>query len=195
MAINWECYIGYLKHFLTISSSFEDGWIMKKMSNSTDSPENCYLFKRVNCQIPLSISNCPSRDDSSDIPRLQDDSNVQSETIIWEYHIIYSPSYSVPVLYFNVRYPSGKTLTLEHVWNILNVNETVLTEKWSFVSQQEHPILLQPFFYLHPCKSYEIFTLAKDSNVNPIITWLSSIAPIVHLKIPLGFGKHIQQLK
>lgn len=191
MTLSWDSYINYLKHFLSISSAIDDGWIMKKKSEGAESPENCYIFKKVNGKVPVNEL-CQQRsfmkDLYSDLSTVEDTSISQSETIIWEYHIIYNPSYSVPVLYFNVRNTAGKLLSLEHVWNLLSVSKEILVEKWNFVTQQEHPILLQPFFYLHPCKSFEIFVLSEKSDINPIVTWLSSVAPIVHLEIPLEYG-------
>lgn len=186
LALSWDTYLKYLKHFLSISSDIDDGWTMK-ISGSVETPENCYLLKKVNRQNPV----CEIADDGTFITDdCSDLSTVKcpSETVIWEYHILYSPSYSVPVLYFNVRNTAGKLLSLQNIWNILNVSKEVLVEKWNFVTQQEHPILLQPFFYLHPCKSFEIFALSEKSDINPIVTWLSSIAPIVHLDMPLEYG-------
>lgn len=197
MVLSWENYLDCLNHFLTVSASVNDGWQMIDKSDSEleKLPENCYLMKKVveSCATsysekdkPLSFEENIEQDTSS----LQSSSKQGFETLVWEYHILYSTSYSVPVLYFNVRNTAGKLLPLGDVWNILNVSKEELKDKWSFVSQQEHPILLRPYFYLHPCKSFELFKVCENSSVNPFVTWLSSIAHIVHLNVALEYGNH-----
>lgn len=197
MVLSWKNYLDCLNHFLTVSASVNDGWQMIDKSDSEleKLPENCYLMKKVveSCATsysekdePLSFEENIEQDTSS----LQSSSKQGFETLVWEYHILYSTSYSVPVLYFNVRNTAGKLLSLGDVWNILNVSKEELKDKWSFVSQQEHPILLRPYFYLHPCKSFELFKVCENSSVNPFVTWLSSIAHIVHLNVALEYGNH-----
>lgn len=197
MVLSWENYLDCLNHFLTVSASVNDGWQMIDKSDSEldKLPENCYLMKKVveSCATsysekdePLSLEENIEQDTSS----LPSSSKQGFETLVWEYHILYSTSYSVPVLYFNVRNTAGKLLPLGDVWNILNVSKEELKDKWSFVSQQEHPILLRPYFYLHPCKSFELFKVCENSSVNPFVTWLSSIAHIVHLNVALEYGNH-----
>lgn len=197
MVLSWENYLDCLNHFLTVSASVNDGWQMIDKSDSEleKLPENCYLMKKVveSCTTsysekdePLSFEENIEQDTSS----LQSSSKQGFETLVWEYHILYSTSYSVPVLYFNVRNTAGKLLPLGDVWNILNVSKEELKDKWTFVSQQEHPILLRPYFYLHPCKSFELFKVCENSSVNPFVTWLSSIAHIVHLNVALEYGNH-----
>lgn len=195
MVLSWEKYLDCVNHFLSVSASVNDGWHMNEKSDSKleKRPENCYLIKRVveSCTVRCSEEDGPllfEENMEPDLSSVQDSSTQTLNTFVWEYHILYSPSYSVPVLYFNVRDVAGKLLPLEEVWNILNVPKEVLAEKWSFVSQQEHPILLKPFFYLHPCKSFEFFKVCENSYVNPFVTWLSSIAHIVHLNVSLEYG-------
>lgn len=195
MVLSWEDYLDCLNDFLTVSTSINDGWqlIDKSELELVKLPENCYLIKKVvesyatsfsEKDEPLLFEENIERDTST----LPGSSKQGFETLVWEYHILYSTSYSVPLLYFNVRNVSGKLLPLEDVWNILNVPKEELKDKWSFVSQQEHPILLRPYFYLHPCKSFEFFKVCENSSVNPFVTWLSSIAHIVHLNVPLEYG-------
>lgn len=195
MVLSWDDFLDCLNHFLTVSASVNDEWQMIDKSNSEleKLPENCYLMKKVveSCTASYSEQDEPPLFEENleqDASSLQESSKQGFETLVWEYHILYSTSYSVPVLYFNVRNVAGKLLPLEDVWSILNVPKEELADKWSFVSQQEHPILLRPYFYLHPCKSFEFFKVCENSSVNPLVTWLSSIAHIVHLNISMEYG-------
>lgn len=153
-------------------------------------PENCFLIKKIIQKTPIGQQSASCLDLEEELGADVSAAEVKSDSIttIWEYHILYNISYSVPVLYFNVRDSAGKLLPLEKVWETLKVPEKVLLEKWSFVTQQEHPVFRRPFYYLHPCKSFELFRISENSKVNPLVTWLSSVAPIVHLHVPLDYA-------
>ncbi|XP_063138636.1 ubiquitin-like-conjugating enzyme ATG10 isoform X5 [Rattus norvegicus] len=118
-----------------------------------------------------------------------------------EYHVLYSCSYQVPVLYFRASFLDGRPLALEDIWE--GVHECyklrLLQGPWDTITQQEHPILGQPFFVLHPCKTNEFMTaVLKNSqkinrNVNYITSWLSIVGPVVGLNLPLSYAKATSQ--
>uniref|UniRef100_A0A8D8ZBX6 Ubiquitin-like-conjugating enzyme ATG10 n=1 Tax=Cacopsylla melanoneura TaxID=428564 RepID=A0A8D8ZBX6_9HEMI len=119
----------------------------------------------------------------------------QSSPYTWEYHILYSASYGVPVLYFNVWNTSGALLRLDQVWRVLDFN---VENKWGALTQVEHPVLRKPFFQLHPCQTQHLISVITGnlstvrsplSDVNKLIAWLSSVARFVHLYLPLEYGK------
>ncbi|XP_036598252.1 ubiquitin-like-conjugating enzyme ATG10 isoform X1 [Trichosurus vulpecula] len=135
-----------------------------------------------------------------------DDSEVvgaaaASEVIRYEYHVLYSCSYRVPVLYFRASFLDGKPLTLKEIWDGVHqfYKDRLLQEPWSTITQQEHPILGQPFFVLHPCKTNEFMTSLlenseKDNrNINYITSWLSIVGPVVGLNLPLSYAKAMSQ--
>lgn len=116
------------------------------------------------------------------------------DTIAMEYHVVYSESYQVPVLYFNAFHSNGKLLSLEEIWNSVPgpFQERVRLDGWSTITQQEHPILGRPFFQLHPCHTADLMKQTQAMNThsksNYIITWLSSVGPVVGLNLPLVFA-------
>uniref|UniRef100_A0AAV2JXW5 Ubiquitin-like-conjugating enzyme ATG10 n=1 Tax=Knipowitschia caucasica TaxID=637954 RepID=A0AAV2JXW5_KNICA len=63
----------------------------------------------------------------------------------------------------------------------------------STVTQQEHPLLGQTFFMLHPCKTNTfmrpVLQAAQRENraVNYVLTWLSVVGPLVGLEVPLEY--------
>lgn len=108
------------------------------------------------------------------------------------YHILYSSSYRVPVLYFNVWRQNGSLLPLSDVWSLMPdcLQEQLQQLRWTTVTQQEHPIQGTPYFQLHPCKTAHFMeqTLPKDTkHTNYLITWLSTIAPVVGLEVPVKY--------
>ncbi|XP_076783241.1 ubiquitin-like-conjugating enzyme ATG10 isoform X5 [Arvicanthis niloticus] len=124
-----------------------------------------------------------------------------AEVIKHEYHVLYSCSYQVPVLYFRASFLDGRPLALEDIWEGIHecYKPRLLQGPWDTITQQEHPILGQPFFVLHPCKTNELMTaVLKNSqkinrNVNYITSWLSIVGPVVGLNLPLSYAKAISQ--
>ncbi|XP_032132779.1 ubiquitin-like-conjugating enzyme ATG10 isoform X3 [Sapajus apella] len=124
-----------------------------------------------------------------------------SQVIKYEYHVLYSCSYQVPVLYFRASFLDGRPLTLKDIWEGVHecYKTRLLQGPWDTITQQEHPILGQPFFVLHPCKTNEFMTpVLKNSrkinkNVNYITSWLSIVGPVVGLNLPLSYAKATSQ--
>lgn len=118
-----------------------------------------------------------------------------TEVIKYEYHVLYSSSYQVPVLYFRASFLDGRPVALTDIWEgVHDCYKTRLQQgPWDTITQQEHPILGQPFFVLHPCKTSEFMTpVLKNSrkinrNVNYITSWLSVVGPVVGLNLPLSY--------
>jgi hypothetical protein len=75
---------------------------------------------------------------------------VLRTTVSYEYHIVYSEDYQVPVLYFQLRGSEGQLLPLEKI--VSPRGEQIIA------SQQLHPHLDLPFFYLHPCQTAQFMS-------------------------------------
>ncbi|XP_061117061.1 ubiquitin-like-conjugating enzyme ATG10 [Conger conger] len=128
-----------------------------------------------------------------------DEEQATSETtsaIRYEYHVLYSCSYQAPVLYFRASMLDGRPLSLEDMWGNVHPNyrQRLLQGPWDTITQQEHPLLGQPFFVLHPCRSQDLMrpllaaASAENRSLNYIVSWLSSVGPVVALTIPLSYA-------
>ena len=91
-----------------------------------------------------------------------------------EFHIVYSPAFSVTVLYFRIFRAS----TGEILWQL---NETDVVKKG--LTQMPHPYFQTPFWQLHPCHTTKwmekLLNKADEDKTNYIVAWLSFIAPNV----------------
>lgn len=114
----------------------------------------------------------------------------------YDYHIVYSFSHSVPVLYFNAYHSSGQLLTLDEVWEGVAVThrEQILNNKWGTLTQAEHPLLGRPYFQLHPCNTAKLMAqVLPQPAFGPaalrtyLISWLSMFGPPVGLELPLCY--------
>ncbi|XP_045856366.1 ubiquitin-like-conjugating enzyme ATG10 isoform X4 [Meles meles] len=129
------------------------------------------------------------------------ETTVGSEVVKYEYHVLYSCSYQVPVLYFRASFLDGRPLALKDIWEGIHecYKSRLPQEPWDTITQQEHPVLGQPFFVLHPCKTNEFMTpVLKNSrkinrSVNYITSWLSIVGPVVGLNLPLSYARTASQ--
>ncbi|PKC70599.1 hypothetical protein RhiirA1_339031, partial [Rhizophagus irregularis] len=125
-----------------------------------------------------------------------------------DYHIIYSASYKVPVLYFNAYH--GTPLTNDEIYSCLvepSRLEDIKTAGFhGGISQQDHPTLLIPFYYLHPCETATLMksivntsqpATSNSNNNNNLLreisiegyirSWLSLVGNVVGLKIGISY--------
>ncbi|NWW47839.1 ATG10 enzyme, partial [Pedionomus torquatus] len=72
-----------------------------------------------------------------------DDSQVAGgcateEVIRYEYHVLYSSSYQVPVLYFRACFLDGRPLTLDEIWKSVHTcyQARLLEGPWDTITQQ-----------------------------------------------------------
>ncbi|XP_070775604.1 ubiquitin-like-conjugating enzyme ATG10 isoform X2 [Enoplosus armatus] len=123
-------------------------------------------------------------------------SEGSSQVLQYEYHVLYSCSYSTPVLYFRAFTLEGRSLSLEEVWSSVHPSFRLRLQKspLSTITLQEHPLLGQPFFMLHPCRTEEfmrpVVQAAQDQHrpVNYVLSWLSVVGPLVGLDVPLKYS-------
>ncbi|KAG2180313.1 hypothetical protein INT44_003315, partial [Umbelopsis vinacea] len=154
-----------------------------------------YLTKKqtVVCQTPSRRAEYSDDfeicDDVPDIAELEP-ASPNADIICTEYHIVYSTTYCVPVLYFNAYFSDGSFLSrndLEQlVFSKIHV-EALRTNsliQQGAISQHDHPILGQPFFYVHPCDTSALMAqLQIEDELSYIISWLSFFGPPVGLYI------------
>ncbi|GFO18860.1 ubiquitin-like-conjugating enzyme atg10 [Plakobranchus ocellatus] len=114
----------------------------------------------------------------------------QGTPLTYEYHVVYSESYCVPVLYFNVFTPDGKLLPLNEVWKLCpqSYQSFIEENKWATLTQQEHPLLGRPYLQLHPCHTGDLMAQVtrgkgKEQGKHYLATWLSTVGPLTALQI------------
>ncbi|XP_062185740.1 ubiquitin-like-conjugating enzyme ATG10 isoform X2 [Phragmites australis] len=129
--------------------------------------------------------------DGADV--VADDTWVQSSSDaahVYDFHVVYSYSYKVPVLYFQAHLAGGQLLTLDEIKQDLPSNSfKVLSDsKWTFITREEHPHLSRPWFTLHPCATSDWMKLlleqTKEQSLQYLPAWLSVVGQAVGLKIP-----------
>jgi len=104
-----------------------------------------------------------------------------------DFHIVFSESYSVPVLYFNISHLDGSLLSLDDIWKLfLHKNNSNMYET---ITQQEHPILQRPFFVLHPCHTENLLRQVNDQSLKKrFLFWLSIYGQSVGLPLSVNYA-------
>ncbi|MBN3297110.1 ATG10 enzyme, partial [Amia calva] len=206
------------EQFIQHSQACGDGWMWEDVKGSEDGYMKKTLLKTRSDSGAPSKASRMSKDDETIKLEFEaqavdeeevDDDDIGNTTANWpeliryEYHVVYSSSYQTPVLYFRASSSDGRPLTLEEMWASVgdHYRARLLQGPWDTITQQEHPLLGQPFFVLHPCRTQEfmspIVTAAKGENrsLNYIIAWLSIVGPVVGLSLPLSYASAASQLE
>ncbi|KAI1905365.1 hypothetical protein AGOR_G00015370 [Albula goreensis] len=193
-------------HFLQRSQALHDGWSWEQVKGT----EEGYMKKTVLGTGRVNISTAQDGHpragevmdavgDQGQVDDLGDeDTPVPAEgssVIRFEYHVLYSCSYQTPVLYFRASTLDGRPLSLEDVWDQVHPNyrQRLLQGPWDTITQQEHPLIGQPFFFLHPCRTADFMrpllqvAHAENRKLNYIVSWLSVVGPVVGLDVPLTY--------
>ncbi|TGZ56784.1 ubiquitin-like-conjugating enzyme ATG10 isoform X2 [Temnothorax longispinosus] len=186
--VTWEEFLENAEKFLVVSAKISDGW---ELRGDKDIPGEAYLVRRAKCFVPNDSAtkkdgSTGDDDDAEEFHvKFREDPHEATSTsetpFIIEHHILWSVSYSVPVLFFN-----GWKSDFPGI-NPVSVNEaqTVHGSKLNYteLSQAIHPIVGTPFLQLHPCLSQGLLrTMSKSKN--KLVSWLSCVAPAaLNLKI------------
>ncbi|XP_049785731.1 ubiquitin-like-conjugating enzyme ATG10 [Schistocerca cancellata] len=192
--ITWEYFLKCSDELLRISDIINDDWVGRGNKNVAGSYYLAKTTKR-SCMIVKENNEAADYLEDLELERHETDnesvsSNARDRASEWEYHVLYNISYSVPVLYFNACFSDGSLFSLEQLWQLLSYNfkGTLEPQKWSVLTQQEHPVLGRPFFQLHPCRTAKFLEIFEGCSSNLLITWLSSVGPLVGLELPLQYS-------
>ncbi|XP_014777851.1 ubiquitin-like-conjugating enzyme ATG10 isoform X2 [Octopus bimaculoides] len=193
-SISEEEFLASVHNFLKVSADNVDVWQLHKVPGH----ENLSYLQRKFCQLLKTQKKEENRSVSWECKEMDlEDSNsvtlaaTDENDITCDYHVVYSQSYAVPVLYFNMYWKDGSLLGLDEVWSLIpcHYRDRFLAERWTFITQQEHPIVHRPYFYLHPCHTADLMkNIELKDKRNYILSWLSAVGPVVRLELPLSYG-------
>lgn len=197
-SMKWNDFLKSANDFLEISKSLNDNWNLVEKDNDEG---NTYLVYKQKINVSLlphdeKLSN-ELEELEIEIPNEESSRTfVNTEELLEiEYHVVYSISYQVPVLYFKGFRNDGKPINLEDAWKIFKnplADNKSQSTMLSILTQSDHPVLFTPFLGLHPCRTAELLNQMGVSE-NSILTFLSLMGPFVKLNLKneygLNFGK------
>ncbi|KAJ3696805.1 hypothetical protein LUZ61_000510 [Rhynchospora tenuis] len=149
--------------------------------------------ERNNSNLDLNDCGRSANDELTDEATLVDVYNHDAH--LYDFHVVYSFTYRVPVLYFRGYKSDGCQLSLDEIKEELPSHAVQILEKskWTFMTQEEHPYLNTPWYTLHPCGTGDWMKLLlsstsygeKVSLIQYLPAWLSVIGQTVGLRVPL----------
>lgn len=177
--VTWEEFLENAERFLVISDKISDGW---ELRGNKDIPGQAYLVRRakhfVSSDLTMEKDESTSDNDAEEFHmKFREDPHEATSTnetpFVIEHHILWSVSYSVPVLFFN-----GWKSDFPGI-NPVSVNEAQMVHgsklNYMELSQAIHPIVGTPFLQLHPCLSQGLLRIMSKSK-NKLVSWLSCMA-------------------
>uniref|UniRef100_A0A8P0TSQ4 Ubiquitin-like-conjugating enzyme ATG10 n=1 Tax=Canis lupus familiaris TaxID=9615 RepID=A0A8P0TSQ4_CANLF len=105
------------------------------------------------------IQTCLPMEEALELP-LDDfektETTTGSEVIKYEYHVLYSCSYQVPVLYFRASFLDGRPLALKDIWEGTHecYKTRLLQEPWDTITQQ-----VREYFYFIICDFFPLLLI------------------------------------
>lgn len=193
-----------MKSLARRSKDLDDNWQLHQTTIPCGESD-FYLTKKAQKLVPSHnpdwIDDAPPVDEiDMGIDDLRKDDNevlvaVECERLCTiEYSIVYSRSYSVPVLYLSAWGLDGRMLHTEELTTLCSPyhKDHLMSNVWTTLTQVEHPIRQTVCYMLHPCKTSHLMAQLPrgmdDRRENYLIQWLSSVGPAVGLDMPIEYA-------
>jgi ubiquitin-like-conjugating enzyme ATG10 len=196
------------KEFVNRPSAVKQGWTWNEKGYCSLEQVHClareFIFSNNNseqCDIDDDETlEDIDEEDVSVIPSCTVSTTSSNDTIpiCFKYHILFSESFQVPVLYFNAyNAQDSSLLSREQVLNfVTNENQKksglIPSEDlnpYTMITQGEHLILGTIFYYIHPCETANLMDMVLSTSttgtLNYIVSWLSFFGRLVSLNVPL----------
>ncbi|XP_016990522.1 ubiquitin-like-conjugating enzyme ATG10 [Drosophila rhopaloa] len=163
--LSWKDFMSQAKQFLKISQQLGDSWMLEE--KDSNEPNTFLKFnQKMKCQ---------------------SEEGYSEGLVNVEYHVVYSVSYQVPMLFFQAHRSDGSLLDLEATWKLF-MPETKARGLYQILTQMDHPVLFRPFMALHPCRTAEVLKQFGQPSDNQVLTFISLYGPHVQLHLKNAYG-------
>ncbi len=161
-------------------------------------------------------SNLPNKNETLIYLEKIEQKLVEQEIYSFTFHVVYSESYSVPVLYLNVSKSNGCLLTHDELYEYFKLAKSSDSSNSIYdliITQQEHPLLFKPFYFVHPCKTADWMSIISEKKMdeegeenvksedlavhldNYTLTWLSFVFSSFKINLDTKYGLKLNDLK
>ena len=207
------------RELVEMSERLGDGWELRSVRTTDGPEETTYLVKKTTVMMDFPNGGPPAEiktpPDAEGLENIEDDDPAALQesrsgpvAVHFEYDVVHSPSYQVPVLYFTATYQSGKLVPLSDIWKFMSPAHVRKDSEmeWGTVTQQEHPILCRPFYHIHPCHTATVMGTTLQAHGNEtdehengmvtsglsdkkpyLLSWLAMYGPTVGLQMSLNY--------
>ncbi|KAF2280672.1 uncharacterized protein EI97DRAFT_5285 [Westerdykella ornata] len=188
--------------FLTAPANNQSDWLSAEVI-----PQDGSVGLRIQKEIFISDSAAGSPDSSSDdqvddIPEEEEDEGELRPThcsSFVQYDILFSPTYSLPTLYFTLVSPNPTLCipSLEVLYTHLippsSRSQTLAVGVMGGVTITDHPVTNKPVYFIHPCQTAAVLkaSVKRGMRVSPVdylVLWVGAMGACVGLHMPLGLA-------
>lgn len=188
------------------SQELDDKWSLRVYHASPGQPVRHFLVKQCLLTVPTNrniyfddVIEKTFEDDAELQEDMDNSDNVVTTpnniaVLKMDYNVIYSDSYAVPVLYFNAQHMDGRILLHDELDVLFSSShaDAMKSQIMTTLTQVEHPILQQPFYMLHPCKTSVLMSAAApeadlENQGSFLLQWISSIGSAVGLTMDVEY--------
>ncbi|CAD1478977.1 unnamed protein product, partial [Heterotrigona itama] len=151
--ITWDEFLDNAESFVEMSNEISDGW---ELRGDKMVPGEAYIAREQKQYMRSGNKSTPRYSDPGDdfdfvLKHDPFEATCPIERpLVTEHHVLWSMSYSVPILYFNGWKSEAQSL----------VRNGEL--RYKDLSQAIHPILGTPFLNLHPCMSHQLLQVTSN---------------------------------
>jgi len=193
-----QLFLAQAERFCKLSDLLNDGWKLIDYANSYS--QRLKLLRKQVVR-PFNISDASYLDIDTDVGNSIHANNDEYDAgdelfLTLVYDVIYSDSYSVPVLYFTAHHVDGQMVPYKHISNIFSSLHchAMMNQFWNCVTQAGHPVSHTPTYMLHPCKTSAMMSSVTSNAANIqdsfyLLQWLSTTGSMVNLDIPVDYLK------
>ncbi|ORX97559.1 hypothetical protein BCR34DRAFT_607236 [Clohesyomyces aquaticus] len=120
------------------------------------------------------------------------------QNAVIEYDIILSPSYQVPVLYFNIkdplfRYPPTMKTLYQHLVSPYFKPQAERVSVIGGITVTDHPLTNTPVFFIHPCQTVAVLEASRGiQELIPreyLMLWIGALGGCVGLHLPIALAE------
>lgn len=175
--------------------SLRKGWLAAELLAS-----NGATWLRISQRLALAKPDFTSNSDGSAVDEVEepdDEAALSVETAdraVIVYDVVLSPSYQVPVLYFNVKdpgyhYPPTMDTLYSHIIPPVYRAEAENAGVLGGITVTDHPFTNALVFFVHPCQTAQVLEASATPNaISPLeylILWMGSLCRYVGLTLPI----------
>ena len=192
LCVTSEDFVVAVKQFAVVNNQ----WSVKSVVAPGDNKETVYLSRQISrSSAEPSGASVPNEDNIVEDDDAATLSTTNTHWICYQYSVVYSESYQVPVMYFTASWPDGRQLQVDQVWEQVNPESAPgVVDKLSTLTQTEHPLLGMPCYHVHPCNTATLMASVLNDDTSSdeltmkwqtryLIMWLSLVSPLVNLPI------------
>ncbi|XP_030379140.1 ubiquitin-like-conjugating enzyme ATG10 [Scaptodrosophila lebanonensis] len=167
--LSWTDFLSEAREFLHLSEQLGDGWTLCEKDGNE----------------PNTFLSCKRKVRSKD-------NGTLSTLISVEYHVVFSVSYQVPMLFFQAHRSDGSLLDVDATWRAFMPEARERSDLFQMLTQMDHPVLFRPFMALHPCRTSDVLAQFGKKSENRILTFISVYGPHVQLNLQNAYGNAIK---